>query len=138
MEKCLFHPSDVISRYELIYSNSQKTLGRIRCFINIYWDSQPIRENIYFCKYYIYKMEWQNRSELFLVYNDGNISSLIISKRPSYPSSKLTFLPVDFNNRHITWMNFYFKSDLYFDVDITIEYSQRSWSEILINSLIEF
>ena len=84
------------------------------------------------------KIECQNRSELFLVYKDRNISSLIISNRPSYPSSKLTFLPVDFNNKHITWMNFYFKSDLYFDVDIIIEDSQRSWPEMLIKYLIDF
>ena len=50
---------------------------------------------------------------------------LIISKRPVYPSNKLTFLPKDFTALKFDWIHVLLKSDLNFDVEIIIEDSQR-------------
>ena len=50
---------------------------------------------------------------------------LIVSKRPVYPSNKLTFLPKDFTSAKIDWISIYLKPDLNFDVEIIIEDSHR-------------
>ena len=50
---------------------------------------------------------------------------MIISKRPVFPSNKLTFFPEDFNKGNVDWINVYLKSDLNFDVEIILEDAQR-------------
>ena len=48
---------------------------------------------------------------------------LIVSKRPFYPSNRLTFWAKDFNEGKIDWINVYLKSNLPFDVEMIFEIS---------------
>ena len=50
---------------------------------------------------------------------------LIVSKRPFYPSNRLTFWAKDFNEGKIDWINVYLKSNLPFDVEMIFEDAQR-------------
>ena len=50
---------------------------------------------------------------------------VIISKRPIFPSNKLTFFPKDFNKAKIDWLTVYLKADLNFDVEAIFEDAQR-------------
>ena len=50
---------------------------------------------------------------------------MIITKRPVYPSNKLTFFPKDFNKEKVDWINVFLKPNLQFDVEMIIEDAQR-------------
>ena len=51
---------------------------------------------------------------------------MIVSKRPAYPSNKLTFWPGNFNRgKKVDWIHVVLKPNLPFDVEMIIEDSQR-------------